>query len=96
MFALATMILLSSFLIPVILIVHEERLSNKQELEVLLKLEEIVHYYIAYGSMQIPKPNDKDKVTFFSEVTENGLLTICANWIGKNGREYEECLLAAR
>ncbi|MBP3952343.1 hypothetical protein J7W16_14470 [Bacillus sp. YZJH907-2] len=94
MFALATMILLSSFLIPVILIVHEERLSNRQELEVLLKLEEIAHYYIAYGSIQFPKSNDK--VTFFSEVTENGLVSICANWIGKNGREYEECLLAAR
>ncbi len=85
--------MVSASILPILIVIYQERLTIQEEAKVLNRLEEETQRYMTNSSKSVFINND---ISVTTEEVRQGLMRFCSTWIGANGREYEYCLLAHR
>ncbi len=81
-------------LLPALVVLYDERTSIQQEKTALLLLDEVITDWIYEKNSGLKDEIKRDFTTYkFSFSTSNNgqKLTVCINWLGTNGRNYERC-----
>ncbi|NEU29634.1 hypothetical protein GN156_02380 [bacterium LRH843] len=93
MLSVVMLTIICGSVLPILIIVYQERVTIQEKVDALYQLEQWTHHYIAGNENQVNK--DIDVLVRKEKISEH-VMRFCSKWPAKNGREYEYCLLASK
>lgn len=89
MISLVLLSILATFILPVLIKIHQERVVIKQQEEALYLIED---YALSFTHGHAPASFSHSLYQFKQEVIADGSTQFCLMWEGANLRDYESCL----
>ncbi|MEK4565611.1 competence type IV pilus minor pilin ComGE [Alkalihalobacillus sp. FSL R5-0424] len=89
MISLVLLSIVTTFILPVLIKIHQERVVIKQQEEALYLLED---YALAFTHGTAAASFNHSLYQFKNEVIADGSTQFCLTWEGANSRNYESCL----